>query len=146
MSYASVFVIKELFMQWRPSTAKSKYRIAIRLTSLKNKKIMKQTYLITPWSIGCVQEVIFRDKNCELKAFSPETSEWAGQLSTIIKTFLPCILNLRSSSCNHSSKSVPSIHAFFWDQYLQGGYESAWNILDWQIFQCKTLESSHQGR
>ena len=80
---------------------------------------MKQTYLITLWSIGCVQEVVFVGKSCKLIAFSPETSGWTGQLSTTITTFLLCILNLRSSSCKHSSKSVPSLHAFFWDRYLQ---------------------------
>ena len=32
--YASIFVIKEFFKQWRPSTAKSKHSIAIRLTLL----------------------------------------------------------------------------------------------------------------
>ena len=45
---------------------------------------------------------------------------WMGRaISTIIK-FLPCISNLWSSLCNHFLKSVPSIHAFFWDWYLQG--------------------------
>ena len=77
-------------------------------------------YLITPWFIGYVQEVVFGGKNCNLTAFSVERSGCAGQLSTIITIFLPCILNLRSSSHNHSSKSVPSIRAFFWDWYLQG--------------------------
>ena len=67
-------------------------------------KILKQTYLVTPLSIGCVHEVVFGGKNCILIAFSPET---------------PCISNLRWSSCNHYSKSVPSIHAFFWDRCLQ---------------------------
>ena len=28
-------------------------------------------------------------------------------------SFLPCISNLQSSICNHSSKIVPSVHAFF---------------------------------
>ena len=73
----------------------------------------KIRYLIIPWSIGRVQEVVIGGKNCKLIAFSPETSEWVGQLSTIIITFLPCISNERSSSYNHSSKSYPSIHAFF---------------------------------
>ena len=76
--------------------------------------------MVTPWPIGCVQEVVFGCKNCKLIAFSPVTSGRAGQLSTIITTFLSCISNLRSSSCNHSSKGVPSIHAFFWDRFLQG--------------------------
>ena len=81
---------------------------------------MKQTYLITRWSIGSVQEVVFRGQDCKLIAFSSETSGSAWQLLTIITTFLLCISNLRSSSCNHSLKSVPSIHAFFCDRYLQG--------------------------
>ena len=85
---------------------------------VQNNKI--RIYLITPWPIGCVQEVVFDGKNCYLIAFSPETSGCGGQLSTIITIFLPSISNLRSSSRNHSSKSVPSIHAFFWDRYLQG--------------------------
>ena len=74
----------------------------------------------SPWSIGCVQEIVFGSKNCNLIAFSPEASGCAGQLPTIITIFLPCISNLRSSSRNHSSESVPSIHTFFWDRYLQG--------------------------
>ena len=60
------------------------------------------------------------EKTLKLIAFSPETSGWAGQLSTIITTFLPCISNLQSSSCNHFWKTVPSTHTYFWDRYLQG--------------------------
>ena len=80
--------------------------------------MIKQTHLITPWSIFYVQEYLYRNvctvvfgcKNCKLIAFSPENSGWAEQLSIIITTFITCIPNLRSSSCKHSSKNVPSIH------------------------------------
>ena len=34
MSYASIFVIKGFFKQWRPSTAKSEHSIAIQSTLL----------------------------------------------------------------------------------------------------------------
>ena len=107
-------------------------------------------YLITTWSIGCVQEVVFGSKNCNLIAFSPETSGCAGQLSTIITIFLPCISNLRSSSRNHSSKSVPSIHAFLWNQYLQGRLRTClkhlgladFPITNIGIFSSRTLEAA----
>ena len=119
MFYASIFVIKEFFKQWRPSTAKSKHSIAIRLILLIKWENNKANIPDYPPAISCVPEVVFGGKNCKLIAFSPETSRWAGQLLTIIATFPPRISNLRSSSRNHS-KSVRSTHTFFWDRYLQG--------------------------
>ena len=98
-----------------------------------------RAYLITPWSIGCVQDVVFGGKNCNLIAFSPETSECVWQLSTIITNFLPCISNLRSSSRNHSSKSVPSIYAFFCNQYLQGRLRSCLKHLGLADFPIKNI-------
>ena len=94
-------------------------RILIKKTVITKEK-KKITYLITPWSMGCVQEIVFGGKNCKLMAFNPVTSGCAGQLSTTSTIFLPCDSNLRSSSRNHSSKSTPSILDFFWDRYRQG--------------------------
>ena len=106
------------FQTMKAFTGKSKHSIAIWLTLVikeNNKANITDYPLIHRLCTGSV----FGGKNCKLIAFSPESSGWAGQLSTIITTFLCCILNLRSSSCNHSSKSVPSIHALFWDRHLQ---------------------------
>ena len=91
--------------------------------------------------MGCVQEVVFGGKNCKLMAFSPETSGCAGQLSTTRTIFLPCISNLRSSSRNHSSNSVPSIHAFFCVRYRQGRLRTCLKHLGFADFPITNIGS-----
>ena len=84
--------------------------------------MIKQTHLITPWSICCVQEYLYRNvctvvfgcKNCKLIAFSPENSGWAEQLSTIITTFI----TYDRARANIPQKTSHS--SIFWDRYLQG--------------------------
>ena len=73
----------------------------------------------------------------------------------ILSTFLPCIPNLQSSSCNHSSKNVPSIHAFFRDRYLQGRLRRCLEVTkhfgladfpttDISIFSTRALDASNR--
>ena len=58
--------------------------------------------------------------------------------------FSSFVLNLQSSSCNHSSKSVPSIHAFFLDRYLQGRLQTYVKHLGLTDFQIANIRFSHQ--
>ena len=58
----------------------------------------KATYLIIPWFMGLVQDVVFGGKKCKSIDFSTLISRCGGQLSTIKIIFCPCLLNLRSRS------------------------------------------------
>ena len=87
--------------------------------------MLKQTYVIPPRSISYVEEVIFGGRNCQLLAFSPETSGCAGQLSAIITTFVPCILILPLARATIPQKlSHPSVLSFKVD-ICKGGYDRA---------------------
>ena len=51
--------------------------------------------------------------------FNSVISGYTGQLLTIMRIFSPRLLNLPSSSCNHSSKIVSFIHTLFCAIYRQ---------------------------
>ena len=92
--------------------------------------------LITPWSMGCVFDVVLGGRNTKLIAFRSFTRGWAGQLSTISTTFLPSLSNLLSSSLIHSSKRTPSIQLFLCALYLLGIFrtpEKHWSLVDFPI-------------
>ena len=142
MSYASIFVIKEFFKQWRPSTAKSKHSIAIRLTLLI--KYQNNKANITDYPLIhrlCTGNGIWWEK-LYIDSFQLLFIDCHNNLSSLhfeltielVQPFLkkcpihPCFL-LRSMSARGG-----------------GGYKRAWSILDWQVFQSKASTFSHQGR
>ena len=103
------------------------------------------TDLITPWSIGCVWDVVFGGNRSNSTAFKPSTLGWAGQLSIIIAIFLPSFSISLSTSFIHSSNNKESIQLFFWTCNDTAVVLHVWSTLVFKFCQWQTLAVSPRG-
>ena len=87
--------------------------------------IMRVRYLhfndrMTPWSIGCKQEVVFGGRKYSAIDLRFSIFRWVVQLAITNATLRPSNTNSLSCSLNHSSNNLESIQLFFCARHRHG--------------------------